>query len=114
MPKFQVEIKATTYRTFEIDAESSDEAVEKAFDDLMNDHEINSEWKEAAELESVNMIINDRESLIDKYAQQSVDGMDLGTLMGFAKDTIETRLNGLSDKEILEEIQEYSPELLEY
>ena len=54
-----------------------------------------------------------REELIDKYAQKSVDDMDMDAVCGYVKDRIEENLNRLSDKELLAEIQEWQPQLLE-
>jgi hypothetical protein len=55
----------------------------------------------------------DRDSLIEEYAQQVVDGMDLDTLISFAFDTICERMDEMNDNEIVNEVNEYYPELLE-
>lgn len=54
----------------------------------------------------------DRDSLLQDYAEQVVDGMDMDTLVMFAMDTIIDRLNEFTDNEIVEEVNEYYPELL--
>lgn len=48
MREFEVELKATTYRTFYVTAESKEEAEELAFDALDNDEEISGTWKDEA------------------------------------------------------------------
>ena len=48
MKEYEVELKATTYRTFYVTAESKEEAEELAFDALDNDEEISGTWKDGA------------------------------------------------------------------
>ena len=48
MKEFEVELKATTYRTFFVTAESKEQAEELAFDALDNDEEISGTWKDEA------------------------------------------------------------------
>lgn len=55
----------------------------------------------------------DRDDLIDKYAQSIIDGMDLDSLIEFAYDTIVSSLNDYTDQELVEEVNDYDPELLE-
>ena len=45
-----------------------------------------------------------RAQLIETYAQQIVDAMDMQDLVSFAIDTIENNLQSCSDYEILDEI----------
>ena len=47
---FEVEFASTTYRTFEVEAESPDEATEIAFANMDADWEISKAWKENAEV----------------------------------------------------------------
>ena len=47
---YQVEIMGTTYRTYYIDAESEDNAIERAFEEVDADWEISRVWKRNAEL----------------------------------------------------------------
>tara|TARA_B100000214_G_scaffold350951_1_gene305004 strand:+ start:4 stop:213 length:210 start_codon:yes stop_codon:yes gene_type:complete len=47
---YQVEIMGTTYRTYYIDAESEDNAIERAFEEVDADWEISKSWKQNAEL----------------------------------------------------------------
>jgi hypothetical protein len=55
----------------------------------------------------------DREKLIEQYAQIDVDGWDMDTLYEFAIDKVEERLKTLSDEELIDEINEYFPYILE-
>ena len=50
MKTYEVEIMGTTYRTYYIDAESEDDAIDRAFDEVDADWEINKAWKQNAEL----------------------------------------------------------------
>ena len=50
MKEFEVEMSATTYRTFTITAESLEEAEELAFEALDNDEEISGAWKDEARI----------------------------------------------------------------
>jgi methanogenic corrinoid protein MtbC1 len=54
-----------------------------------------------------------REELIENYAQQILDGMDMKTMECFVYDTLKENLESYSDEELLAEITEYNPELLE-
>ena len=53
MKEFEIELSATTYRTFTITAESAEQAEELAWDALDEDEEISGAWKDSAKLESV-------------------------------------------------------------
>ncbi len=55
----------------------------------------------------------DRNSLIESYAQQILDGMDMKTMECFVYDTLKDNLESYSDEELIEEVKEYNPELLE-
>ena len=55
MKEFEVELSATTYRTFYITAESAEQAEELAWDALDEDEEISGAWKDNAKLESVEL-----------------------------------------------------------
>jgi hypothetical protein len=55
----------------------------------------------------------DRDSLIADYAQQILDGMDMKTMECFVYDTLMENLMSYSDEELIEEVKEYNPELLE-
>jgi hypothetical protein len=54
-----------------------------------------------------------RDSLIADYASLIVDGMDMDTLVSFAYDTLVSNLESYDDAELIREVTEYNPELLE-
>jgi hypothetical protein len=51
---YEVEMSSTTYRTFEIVADSPEDAQNKAFVQLDSDFEISKAWKEGADIVSCN------------------------------------------------------------
>ena len=51
--------------------------------------------------------------LIEAFAQECVESMDMDTLCTFAKETIETDCAYLTDDELLQSIRDYYPHLLE-
>jgi hypothetical protein len=55
----------------------------------------------------------DRDSLISDYAQEILDGMDMKTMECFVYDTLRDNLSSYSDEELIAEVTEYNPELLE-
>lgn len=55
----------------------------------------------------------DRDSLIADYAQQILDSMDLKCLECFVYDTLKDNLSSYSDEELIAEVTEYNPDLLE-
>jgi hypothetical protein len=59
------------------------------------------------------MMTIDRDSLIDAYAQQILDNMDMKTMEQMVYDTLVDNLNSYSDEELITEVEEYNPELLE-
>jgi hypothetical protein len=54
-----------------------------------------------------------KEDLIDAYAQQLLDGMDMKTMERFVYDTLVENLTNYTEEELIEEVTEYNPELLE-
>jgi hypothetical protein len=54
-----------------------------------------------------------REQLIADYAQQILDGMDMKTMECFVYDILVENLSSYSDEQLIEEVTEYNPELLE-
>jgi hypothetical protein len=54
-----------------------------------------------------------RDSLIQEYAQQILDGMDMKTMECFVYDTLVSNLESYTDEDLLSEVTEYNPELLE-
>ena len=56
--------------------------------------------------------IIDRDELQDAYIRELIDGMDHKNMYAFVYDTINENLEGYSMKELIEEVEEYDPELL--
>ena len=56
--------------------------------------------------------IIDRDDLQDAYIRELIDGMDHKDMYRFVYDTINENLEGYSMKELIEEVEEYDPELL--
>ena len=56
--------------------------------------------------------IIDRDDLQDAYIKELIDGMDHKDMYAFVYDTINENLEGYSMKELIEEVEEYDPELL--
>jgi hypothetical protein len=54
-----------------------------------------------------------RDSLIADYASLIIEGMDMDTLVSFAYDTLVGNLESYDDADLIKEITEYNPELLE-
>lgn len=55
----------------------------------------------------------DRAQLVEDYIQQIIDGMDFKTMECFVYDTLKDNLMPYTDEELIEEIGEYNPELLD-
>ena len=55
----------------------------------------------------------DRAQLIEDYIQQIIDGMDFKTMECFVYDTLKDNLLPYTDEELINEVKEYNPELLE-
>lgn len=55
----------------------------------------------------------DRQQLIENYAHQVVEEMDLDTLIDFAYSTIVERLETVDDVSLVEEVRHFYPELVE-
>lgn len=54
-----------------------------------------------------------KEDLIDAYAQQLLDSMDLKTMEIFVYDTLVENLTNYTEEELITEVTDYYPELLE-
>lgn len=52
-------------------------------------------------------------SMINDYADRAIDSMDMGDLLEYAKNCIINDLLVLSDAEIVQEVEEYYPDILE-
>ena len=57
--------------------------------------------------------IIDRDQLQEAYIESIIDGMDHKDLWRFVYDTMEQNLEAYSDEELITEVKEYYPELLE-
>ena len=57
--------------------------------------------------------IIDRDNLQNAYIESIIDGMDHKSMYQFVYDTIEQNLETYSVDELIEEVEEYHPELLE-
>ena len=57
--------------------------------------------------------IMNKADLIDAYAQQLLDSMDMKTMERFVYDTIVENLTDYTDEELITEVTDYYPELLE-
>jgi hypothetical protein len=51
--------------------------------------------------------------LIDAYAQQLLDNMDMKTMERFVYDTLVENLTDYTEEELITEVTDYYPELLE-
>jgi hypothetical protein len=67
-------------------------------------------YKEILEFNKMSL---NREKLIEDYAQQIMDSMDMKTMECFVYDTLVSNLNEYNDEELITEVKEYNPELLE-
>jgi hypothetical protein len=56
---------------------------------------------------------DNRSTLIETYAEQIMDGMDMKTMEQFVFDTLVDNLNSYTEEELIAEITEYNPDLLE-
>ena len=72
MKTYEVEIMGTTYRTYFIDAESADEAVDRAMDEVDADWEIPKVWKLNAELSFVEE--QEKMKVTELEVKESFDG----------------------------------------
>jgi len=56
--------------------------------------------------------MRDRDDLIEAYAERIVDGMDMKELVTLALETMMERLSSYEDDELVEEINDFAPDLL--
>jgi hypothetical protein len=54
-----------------------------------------------------------RTELQESYIQQVIDGMDYKTMERFVYDTLEENLTNYTDEELITEVTDYYPELIE-
>jgi len=55
----------------------------------------------------------DRAQLIEDYVQQMIEGMDYKTMECFVYDTMVENLTDYTDEQLITEVTDYYPELLE-
>ena len=55
----------------------------------------------------------DRAQLTEDYIQQLIEGMDYKTMECFVYDTLKENLSSYTDEELITEVEDYYPELLE-
>ena len=55
----------------------------------------------------------DRAALVEAYIHQLIDGMDHKTMYQFVYDTLDESLSKYSEAELISEVEDYYPELLE-
>jgi len=67
-------------------------------------------YQEILEFDKMNLDVG---QLIEDYASDLVEGMDLDTLVQFAYDVLVENLEDMSVNEILEQVEANSPHLLE-
>jgi len=68
-------------------------------------------YSEILEFEKMKNI--DRDQLVEDYIQQMIEGMDYKTMERFVYDTMLENLTDYTDEELLTEVTDYYPELLE-
>ena len=56
---------------------------------------------------------NDLSTLVDRYAEQLMDSMDMKTMEQFVFDTLVENLTNYTHDELITEISDHYPELLE-
>ena len=54
-----------------------------------------------------------RQQLLESYIEEIIDGMDHKTMYQFVYDTMEQNLETYSDEELVTEVKDYYPHLLE-
>ena len=57
--------------------------------------------------------IIDRDSLQENYIESIIDGMDHKTMYAFVYDNLNDHLDKYSVNELIQEVEEYYPEILE-
>ena len=60
-----------------------------------------------------NMNTSDRKALVETYIDHAINGMDMKDLMMFVADAMADRLADYSDTELVEEVREYYPFLID-
>ena len=55
----------------------------------------------------------DRAQLVEDYIQQLIEGMDYKTMECLVYDTLKDNLSDYTDEQLITEVEEYKPELLQ-
>ena len=55
----------------------------------------------------------DRDQLVEDYVQTLIENMDYKTMECFVYDSMKDNLSTYTDEELITEVEEYNPELLE-
>jgi hypothetical protein len=55
----------------------------------------------------------DRDQLIEDYVQRLIEGMDYKTMECLVYDTLKDNLSDYTDEQLVTEVEEYNPDLLE-
>ena len=64
-------------------------------------------------LEFTKMKNIDREQLVEDYIQQLIEGTDYNTMECLVYDALKDNLADYTDEQLITEVEEYNPELLE-
>jgi predicted RNA-binding protein Jag len=65
------------------------------------------------EILEFNKMSFDRKQLVEDYIQQMIEGMDYKTMECLVYDTLKDNLSNYTDEELITEVTDYYPELLE-
>ena len=65
------------------------------------------------EILEFNKMSFDRNQLVEDYIQQMIEGMDYKTMECLVYDTLKDNLADYTDEQLITEVEEYNPELLE-
>ncbi len=60
-----------------------------------------------------NIMTFDRAQLVEDYIQQLIEGMDYKTMECLVYDTLKDNLSDYTDEQLITEVEEYNPELLQ-
>ena len=61
----------------------------------------------------MNQTVMNREKLQDRYIRADIDAMDLDDMYTILYDLLDEKLSTVSDEELMEDVKEYHPDLLE-
>lgn len=59
------------------------------------------------------MDISERSRLIDSFITEVINGMDMDTLVSYAYDCMSRDFRGYTDEQLIAEVRDYYPHLLE-